>query len=243
MLTDPCSCNPFISCSNPVPDTTPLTIYEIVLDGTDVTNLTGSIHETLTNLSNLRELTMSRFGSRLKGKLPSGLGKLKKQEVLNMDGNSLTGTIPESINDIGSLWEVDLTDNKLSGTIQDMSKLRMTTLCLANNTLTGTFPDFIGNMVDTQGKKFTFNIRENKLKGTLPISINWANLSGEGECPYPQSLVDDEVWTMNKCNINKNNWTKCTSDAPAMHTNCVSVADLQHLPQPQHSCKIPPWFL
>lgn len=81
--------------------------------------LIGMIPEPICNLSQLRKLSLGKYGydstNHLIGKIPSCLGDLAALEQLNLPSNELTGEIPTELGQATQLTHLDLTDNPLEG--------------------------------------------------------------------------------------------------------------------------------
>ena len=78
--------------------------------------LTGSLPESLGNLTNLVKL---RLQDKLLGSLPESLGNLTNLVELDLRYNELTGAIPESLGNLTNLVNLNLRYNNLSGPIPE----------------------------------------------------------------------------------------------------------------------------
>ena len=87
--------------------------------------LTGSIPETIGNLSKLKVLVLS--GNKFTGSIPKSIGKLNNLERLFLNYNQFSGEIPAEIGELDSLKALWLNDNQLSGQVPE-------TLCALNLT-------------------------------------------------------------------------------------------------------------
>ncbi|KAF9679703.1 hypothetical protein SADUNF_Sadunf06G0042000 [Salix dunnii] len=110
-----------------------------------LTNITGPIPTSISNLINLISLTLSRLN--LSGPVPDSLSNLKNLRVLDLSFNSLSGSIPSSL---ALLPEIDI-------------------LGLDRNKLTGTIPESFGNFV---GRVPAISLSHNQLSGKIPASLD-----------------------------------------------------------------------
>ncbi|RKZ41194.1 MAG: hypothetical protein DRR00_31850, partial [Candidatus Parabeggiatoa sp. nov. 3] len=138
----------------------------------DSNQLSGSIPESLGNLSNLSNLWLSK--NQLSGSIPESLSKLSILEYLVLDRNQLSGSIPDSLSSLSNLIYLDLDSNQLSGSIPeslgDLSNLEL--LQLNDNQLSGSIPESLGNL--SSDLEF-LELGNNQLSGSIPESLG--NLS------------------------------------------------------------------
>lgn len=60
----------------------------------------------------------------LEGKIPKGIGGLKKLDILDLSNNALTGAIPKEVGKLKTLDVLNMANNQLSGLISgDLGKL------------------------------------------------------------------------------------------------------------------------
>ncbi|RXH85829.1 hypothetical protein DVH24_016882 [Malus domestica] len=139
-------------------------ISEIAINNID---LTGTIHEGVGYLSNLRRLTLS--SNKLHGSIPDTLGNLMHLGTLDLSQNQLSGPIPASLGSLGSLQYLYLQYNLLSGGIpRDFGSLtNLIELYLQFNMLSGSIPEDFGNL----SLLTTMDLSENQLSGPLPESL------------------------------------------------------------------------
>ncbi|KAF0894855.1 hypothetical protein E2562_004867 [Oryza meyeriana var. granulata] len=78
-------------------------------------NLTGTIPQSLGNLTNLIRLELQK--NSLSGSIPASLGNIKTLEFLRLNGNSLTGTVP-----------LEVLSLVLVGNLTEMCRLALTKL-------------------------------------------------------------------------------------------------------------------
>ena len=130
-------------------------------------NLTGSIPETIEDLTDLQYLYLR--SNDLSGSIPETIGNLANLIVLSLELNELSGPIPETIGNLANLIVLSLESNELSGlipeSIGDLTDLQE--LKLFGNDLTGSIPDTIGNLSNLQ----SLYLYNNKLSGTIPESL------------------------------------------------------------------------
>ncbi|KAM2800584.1 hypothetical protein COP1_005289 [Malus domestica] len=139
-------------------------ISEIAINNFD---LTGTIHEGVGYLSNLRRLTLS--SNKLHGSIPDTLGNLMHLGTLDLSQNQLSGPIPASLGSLGSLQYLYLQYNLLSGGIpRDFGSLtNLIELYLQFNMLSGSIPEDFGDL----SLLTTMDLSENQLSGPLPESL------------------------------------------------------------------------
>ncbi|XP_018727193.2 receptor-like protein EIX2 [Eucalyptus grandis] len=80
-----------------------------------VNNLTGSIPEELTFLSNMHGLNLSH--NLLSGDIPISIGDMMSLESLDLSNNHLSGAIPQSISSLTYLSHLNLSHNNFKGQI------------------------------------------------------------------------------------------------------------------------------
>lgn len=85
-------------------------------------NLSGKIHDEITDLEGLISLNLSSNG--LTGDIPRKIGNLSLLNSLDLSRNLLTGKIPESFSQMESLGVLNLSNNNLSGKIPTNNKLQ-----------------------------------------------------------------------------------------------------------------------
>ncbi|WVZ91020.1 hypothetical protein U9M48_037253 [Paspalum notatum var. saurae] len=141
-------------------------------------NITGDIHENLSNLSNLSVLALT--GNMMQGTIPMWIWQLKKLQILYLYDNNFTGSIASNVTAL-SLVEIDLSTNRLTGRIpEDFGKLTsLTLLFLYNNQLHGLIPPSIGLLPNLKDIRL-FN---NMLSGALPPELRKHSPLGNFEVP------------------------------------------------------------
>ncbi|KAL1806347.1 hypothetical protein ACET3Z_029415 [Daucus carota] len=122
-----------------------------------------SFFSTLTNLSNLKVLSLVSLG--LWGPLPRDIDLLGSLEVLNISSNQIYGNIPASIATIKNLKNLVLADNTLYGRIPNLKGLQnLEELDLSNNHLGPRLPSLSGNVVSV-------TLKNNSLKFEIPSAL------------------------------------------------------------------------
>jgi hypothetical protein len=137
-------------------------------------NLSGSLPESLGNLSNLQVLNLGRNG-KISGSIPESLGNLSNLVDLDLHQNNLlSGSIPESLGNLSNLQHLFLGTNQLSGSIpESLGNLsNLESLTLGSNQLSGSIPESLGNLSNLS----YIDVRHNQLSGSIPESF-WRNLS------------------------------------------------------------------
>jgi len=152
-----------------------------------VRSLTGSISNSVGDLSNLTELDL--YMNQLTGPIPSSLGRLSKLSRLDLSSNDLSGPIPSELGDLSNLTVLWLYWNELSGPIpQELGRLEnLTHLRLDGNQLSGPIPPELGNLE----KLLRLSLFDNLLSGPIPPELG--NLSrlqslGLGVSPLSGSI-------------------------------------------------------
>ncbi|TQD86717.1 hypothetical protein C1H46_027740 [Malus baccata] len=126
--------------------------------------LTGTIHESVGNLTSLTYL------------IPDTIGNLKNLQVLYLQYNCLSQRIPRSFGSLMNLTELDLSENQLYGPLpKSLGKLKhLTTFYVSANYLSGEFPKGYDQL--TSLKKFS--IAGNYISGPLPVKTiaKWTDI-------------------------------------------------------------------
>ncbi|KAI8024298.1 Receptor-like protein kinase HSL1 [Camellia lanceoleosa] len=100
---------------------------------------TGTIPQGLTALPHLTTLLLD--GNQLSGHLPLDIISWNWLNTLHLSRNQLSGPIPAKIGSLPSLTDLDLSRNEFSGQIPpQIGLLKLTSLNLSSNLLTGTIP-------------------------------------------------------------------------------------------------------
>ncbi|KAL6567292.1 hypothetical protein OROGR_000960 [Orobanche gracilis] len=133
-------------------------------------NLTGQIPKQIGELINLQQLDLSR--NNLTGPIPGEIGKLKNLDILDLGCNHLQGNVPGSIGGLEFLEKIDLGFNGLEGDVpRQLGKLkRLVLLDLGHNSLTGQIPDDFAGLQQLQ-----YLIMDgNPLNASFPSFIGWS---------------------------------------------------------------------
>ncbi|KAK3439452.1 hypothetical protein EUGRSUZ_C04313 [Eucalyptus grandis] len=130
-------------------------------------NLQGQMLPRNSNLTNLHILDLA--SNNFTGVISPGIMNSSYLEVLDVSNNSLSGLLPNWIGDLQYLRVLmlsDLSSNNLGPNIPSCVNVTyMRSLHLANDTLTGHFPEFLkGSLI------VTLDLRHNALSGEVP---NW----------------------------------------------------------------------
>ncbi|KAG6793756.1 hypothetical protein POTOM_002979 [Populus tomentosa] len=119
-------------------------------------NFSGTIPDTFGNLKNLNDLI---DGSELSGKIPDFIGNWTNITTLDLQGTSMEGPIPSTI----SLRISDLKGSSSTfPNLKDMTNMKK--LILRNCSMTGSIPEYLGNMAVLD----TLDLSFNKLTGQIP---------------------------------------------------------------------------
>ncbi|KAM7515104.1 hypothetical protein LguiA_004687 [Lonicera macranthoides] len=130
--------------------------------------LNGILPASVANLSTfLRGL--HAFESKIKGKIPMGIGNLSYLSDLNFNSNELSGFIPSTLRRLKNLEKLDLRDNNLKGSIpNDLCQLeRLGELDLSDNKLDGPIPSCLGEL----SSMIRLSLSSNNLTSTIPSTL------------------------------------------------------------------------
>jgi Leucine-rich repeat (LRR) protein len=131
-------------------------------------NLTGSVPESIGQLSNLTSLEMYE-NLQLTGSLPSSLGELQNLKYFDSAICAITGTLPMTLSKLTGLEQLWMSENSLSGSIPpelgELTQLQF--MNFAENHLTGSLPSVLGKMTDMILLGFDYNM----LSGTIPPEL------------------------------------------------------------------------
>ncbi|KAL2932484.1 hypothetical protein RDABS01_001151, partial [Bienertia sinuspersici] len=131
--------------------------------------LTGPIPETKSQFLHLNYLNLSH--NSLSSNLPKVVTQFPKLSILDLSFNKLDGPLQSNLLTMPTLQELHLAGNSLAGSIKfipppGQSDLRV--LDLADNHLSGYFPDRFGSLTSLQ----ELNLAGNNFSGSLPTSMN-----------------------------------------------------------------------
>ncbi|KAM1005282.1 hypothetical protein ACFX2C_005384 [Malus domestica] len=134
-------------------------------------DLTGTIHEAVSYLSNLTYLSLAN--NKLHGSIPDTWGNLMDLEYLDLSSNQLSGLVPASLGNLASLQNLYLNNNLLSGGIPRNfgSLTNLIQMTMQFNKLSGSIPDDFGKLSSLS----YMDLSENQLSGPLPESLGNLN--------------------------------------------------------------------
>eukprot|EP01031_Cornospumella_fuschlensis_P024917 gene24917-30103_t len=153
-------------------------------------NITGSMPDTISNLTYLEAMYLPR--NHLSGSLPSSLSNLTYLELLNLGNNLLSGTLADWFGHLTSLVDLDLSRNRMTGNLtESVFTLRnLNTLALQGNSFRGTIPSNVSCLTLLS----ELDLSDNLLSGTLPsfppslIALRLQYNFFEG--PFPPDVVN-----------------------------------------------------
>ncbi|KAF3646731.1 putative aldehyde dehydrogenase family 3 member F1 [Capsicum annuum] len=131
-------------------------------------SLSGSIPNSISNLTRLRRLSLSK--NSVTGEITASIGTLLYLQELYLDNNKLTSSIPKSINRLVNLKRLELQQNNISGELPDLTQLKnLMFVDLSDNRLTGNvftlFTSTFSNSI------VELSARNNYLCGEFPLII------------------------------------------------------------------------
>ena len=156
----------------------------------DTNYLNGIIPQSLGNLAILQYLYLST--NHLTGIVHESISSLPKLQYINLYSNLLTGNIPKVFS--ANLQQIQLYNNLLSGSLPSLTSLiYLQVLLVQRNFLTGN----LNNIFDplTQLRVETIVLNNNQLTGTVPEAIFRlypSNFVGTGNCfegPLPIAAI------------------------------------------------------
>jgi len=165
---DPCSIRSGVGCDGG-------SITQIALDALGRTALSGTIPESILQLTALDNLILS--DTSLSGSIPDSIGTLAALDTIDLFHTGLSGTIPNSIGHLTALIRLDLDRTSVSGTIPDIfgTLPALSKLDLHSTGLSGTIPDSFIHLDVPQATGY-IDLHNTRLSGTIPESI--AQLTG-----------------------------------------------------------------
>ena len=130
--------------------------------------LRGSLPSIIGRLSLLRVLSLGFNG--FSGEVPREIGHLAGLEVLDLASNAFHGPIPSALRNCNSLRVINLSGNQFNGTIPeffaDLPSLQI--LSLSYNMLSGVIPEELGHNCGTLEHLY---LSGNSLSGSIPASL------------------------------------------------------------------------
>ena len=161
--------------------------YGVTCTGNHVTqiypyqnNLIGTIPPSISNLTNLKFLTLAN--NQFTGGIPASLGSLTNLIGLALGNTHLTGSIPPELGNLTKLQDLSLSNNQLTGSIPPQlgNLMNLVSLYLSLNQFTGSIPPELGNLTKLQ----VLDLGSNKLTNDIPVqlgnltSLQWLILYG-----------------------------------------------------------------
>ncbi|KAM7515083.1 hypothetical protein LguiA_004666 [Lonicera macranthoides] len=130
--------------------------------------LNGNLPASVANLSTSLRVFQA-FGSKIKGKIPMGIGNLSGLSALSLNSNELTGLIPSSIGRLKNIEQLYLQHNDLKGSMpNDLCRLkRLGDLYLSDNKLNGPILSCLGEL-SSMTRLF---LDSNNLTSTIPSTL------------------------------------------------------------------------
>jgi len=131
----------------------------------------GTFPQWFSNITALMYLNLDN--NQLKGSIPNSIEKLQNLETLRVGNNLLTGIFPHHLFMLHNLREMHLLNNKIQGTLPNnilesiLSKSKLHTLELSNNSLTGSFPQSFTNLINLNN----LYVQDNDITGTIPPQL------------------------------------------------------------------------
>ncbi|CAM8927364.1 unnamed protein product [Rhodiola kirilowii] len=138
-------------------------------------NISAQIPPQIGNLPYLETLILHKI-TNITGTIPSTISNLKKLKLLRLSNLNLSGSVPEFLSELQDLTFIDLSFNQLTGPLpRSVNKLRsLLGLSLNRNQLTGFIPDTYGKFT---GNVPQIILSHNQLSGELPSSLSLLNFS------------------------------------------------------------------
>lgn len=127
--------------------------------------LTGSISSSLSNLSQLRKLSL--HSNNLNSSIPSSLSHCLFLRAVYLHNNSLSGYLPSSLLTLTNLQILNLARNFLSGTIPNNLSNSLRFLDLSSNSFSGNIP---GNF-SSKSQLQLINLSHNEFTGGIPVTV------------------------------------------------------------------------
>ena len=121
------------------------------------------------NIGDLVNLEILSIPLKCEGTIPASIGNCTKLKILDLNSGNLTGNIPVEIGSLANLTTLSLWKNKLSGSIPAgiVNLTKLTSISLSENQLSGSITSNIGNLTELT----TLTLNDNQLSETLPESL------------------------------------------------------------------------
>ncbi|KAJ6950005.1 hypothetical protein NC651_003854 [Populus alba x Populus x berolinensis] len=163
-------------------------------------NLTGVLPVEFRNLTQLREIDLSR--NYLNGSIPGSLAELPNLQSLSLLANRLSGSIPREIGSFATLKSLVLEDNLLGGSLHpDLGNLKsLERLLLSANNFSGTIPDTFGNLKNLND----LDLQGTSMEGPIPstISLRISDLKGSSSTfPDLKDMTKMEKLILRNCSM------------------------------------------
>ncbi|CAN8326643.1 unnamed protein product [Cochlearia groenlandica] len=145
-------------------------------------SLSGSISESIGNLTNLRQVSLQN--NKISGKIPPEMGFLPKLQTLDLSNNRISGEIPVTIDQLSSLQYLRLNNNSLSGPFPaSLSQIpHLSFLDLSYNNLSGYVPKFLAKTFNVAGNPLICRSNPPEIcVGSInssPLSVSLSSASG-----------------------------------------------------------------
>ncbi|KAJ4832779.1 hypothetical protein Tsubulata_018793 [Turnera subulata] len=133
----------------------------------------STIPHWLFNISHIQVLDLRE--NSFQGCLPDEMGNLSLVTSVYLSRNKLECKLPETLGNLCQLRELDLSSNAFSGDVSNVfrslsagcAKYGLKNLNLGDNSLSGTIPDDLGNLVQLEHLRLDIN----KIGGLIPVTI------------------------------------------------------------------------
>ncbi|KAK6137209.1 hypothetical protein DH2020_029046 [Rehmannia glutinosa] len=180
--------------------------------------ISGTILDTFANLSS-QIFYMQISGTRVHGKIPSGIGNLVGPTFLGLSDNNLEGPVPVGIGKLTNLRRLYLGGNRFTNEIPSSfgNLSLLTNLYLDRNNFSGIVPHSLGNCINL----LNLDLSTNNLSGPVPreimslssisISLDLSYNALTGSIPSEVTRRSANAWSISKhkCNFLEGNQQLC----------------------------------